>query len=67
MLARMDPLEDKGNLDGTAEGLMKAAHRQHPDLFRKMRMSAKQARRATVSWGYDRVQDRRTRTPMVPT
>jgi hypothetical protein len=40
MLARMDPFEDKGNLDGAAEGLMKAAHRQHPELFRKMMMGA---------------------------
>ncbi|UPJ55415.1 hypothetical protein [Bradyrhizobium sp. 192] len=51
MLARMDPFENKGDLDGAAVGLMKAAHRQHPELLQNMMMRANQARRANRELG----------------
>jgi hypothetical protein len=51
MLARMDPFQDKGNLDGAAPGLMAAAHRQFPGMFRKMMMGANEARRANRELG----------------
>lgn len=46
MLARMDPFEEKGNLDGSLVGLMKQANRQFPGLFEKMRLSAAEARQS---------------------
>ena len=51
MLARMDPVENKGNLDGRAPGLMAAAHRQYPGLFRKMMGTANDARRRNRALG----------------
>ena len=45
MLARMDPFEEKGNIDGRLEGLMFAANKQHPGLLAKMMPSAAEARR----------------------
>lgn len=44
MLARMDPIEEKGNRDGRQVGLMKMANRQFPGLFKKMMPSASEAR-----------------------
>jgi hypothetical protein len=54
MLARMDPLEEKGDLDGRLEGLMKAVHRQYPRLFPKMALSANEARRRNRELGLER-------------
>jgi hypothetical protein len=51
MLARMDPFENKGNLDGKAPGLMAAAHRQYPGLFRKMMPTPIEARRQNRALG----------------
>lgn len=51
LLARMDPFEEKGNLDGKQEGLMKLAHRQFPGLFEKMMLSASEARRRNRDLG----------------
>jgi len=45
MLARMDPFELKGDLDGKHVGLMKAVNQQFPGLFEKMMPSAAEARR----------------------
>jgi hypothetical protein len=45
MLARMDPFQNKGNLDGKAPGLMAAAQQQYPGLFRKMVQTPSEARR----------------------
>lgn len=45
MLARMNPFEDNGNLDGKLEGLMRMVGKQHPGLFKKMIPSASEARR----------------------
>lgn len=45
MLARMDPFEEKGNLDDRLEGLMRQTNRQFPGLFDKMRLSAAEARK----------------------
>ena len=36
MLARMDPFEDKGNLDGKGPGLLAQVQRQYPKIFGKM-------------------------------
>jgi hypothetical protein len=51
MLARMHPFQEKGNLDGAAPGLMAAASRQHPEMFRKMMLGANEARRANRALG----------------
>lgn len=45
MLARMNPFEEIGNIDGKLEGLMLMANKQHPGLFQKMMPSANEARR----------------------
>jgi len=45
MLARMDPFENKGDLDGKQIGLMKAVKRQFPGLFEKMLPSTLEAKR----------------------
>ncbi len=45
MLARMDPIEERGDKDGTQVGLMKMASKQFPGLFAKMTSSANEARR----------------------
>ena len=45
ILARMDPLTEKGNEDGRLEGLMRAVNRQYPGLFEKMMPSAADARK----------------------
>lgn len=36
MLARMDPFENKGNLDGKGPGIMAAVRQQYPRIFGKM-------------------------------
>lgn len=36
MLARVDPFQNKGDLDGTTAGLMARAHKRYPGMFRKM-------------------------------
>jgi hypothetical protein len=36
MLARMDPFEDRGNLDGKGPGIMAAVSQQYPGIFGKM-------------------------------
>ena len=51
MLARMDPFELKGDLDGKQIGLMKAVNRQFPSLFEKMMPSAAEARRSNRELG----------------
>ena len=51
MLARMDPFELKGDLDGKQVGLMKAVNRQFPGLFEKMMPSASEARRSNRELG----------------
>jgi hypothetical protein len=51
MLARMDPFELKGDLDGKQVGLMKAVNRQFPGLFEKMKPSAAEARRSNRELG----------------
>lgn len=51
MLARMDPLEEKGDRDGRSVGLMKMTNRQYPGLFTKMMPSASQARRTNRELG----------------
>lgn len=45
MLARMDPFENKGDLDGKHIGLMQNVNRQFPGLFQKMMPSAIEARK----------------------
>jgi hypothetical protein len=50
-LARMDPFELKGDLDGKHFGLMKAVNRQFPGLFEKMMPSASEARRQNRELG----------------
>jgi hypothetical protein len=40
MLARMDPFEDKGNLDGRAPGILAGVHQQFPGIFGKMMAGA---------------------------
>jgi hypothetical protein len=45
MLARMDPFENKGDLDGKQTGLMKAVKRQFPGLVEKMLPTVFEARR----------------------
>jgi hypothetical protein len=51
MLARMDPFDLKGDLDGKQEGLMKAVNRQFPGLFQRMMPSAAEARRKNRELG----------------
>lgn len=51
MLARMDPLNNKGNQDGKLDGLMKMVNRQFPGLFEKMMPSAIEARRKNRELG----------------
>lgn len=46
MLARMDPFELNGDLDGKQIGLMKAVNQQFPGLFEEMKLSAAEARRS---------------------
>jgi hypothetical protein len=36
MLARVDPLENRGDRDGKAPGLMARAHKRHPGMFERM-------------------------------
>jgi hypothetical protein len=36
MLARVDPLENRGDRDGKAPGLMARAHKRHPGMFQRM-------------------------------
>lgn len=45
MIARMDPIEEKGNRDGKTEGLMKMVNKQYPGLISKMMPSSSEARR----------------------
>jgi hypothetical protein len=45
MLARMDPIEDKGNKDGQLVRLMQMAHKEFPGLFPRMMLSPTEARR----------------------
>ncbi len=45
MMARMDPFEDRGNLDGRHIGLMTMVNRQYPGLFERMLFSANEARK----------------------
>jgi hypothetical protein len=51
MLARMDPIAERGNLDGRLEGMMKLVNRQFPGLFEKMLPSANEARRKNRELG----------------
>jgi hypothetical protein len=45
MLARMDPFQLKGDLDGRQLGLMRMVHKQFPGLFEKTMPTATEARR----------------------
>lgn len=51
MLARMDPFEEKGDIDGAQLGLMRLANRQFPGLFQRMMPSASEARRSNRELG----------------
>lgn len=51
MLARMDPLEEKGDRDGRQAGLMKMTNRQFPGLFERMMPSVSEARRKNRELG----------------
>lgn len=51
MLARMDPFEEKGNMDGKQIGLMKSVNQQFPGLFQKMTPTASEARRRNRDLG----------------
>lgn len=53
MLARMDPFEEKGNLDGSLEGLIYAVNKQKPGLLAKMMPSAIEARRNNRKLGLE--------------
>lgn len=45
MLARVDPFEFRGDLDGTNLGLLRSVNRQFPGLLKKMMPTAVEARR----------------------
>jgi hypothetical protein len=45
MLARMDPITEKGDLDGKLSGLMYEVNRQFPNIYEKMMPRAIEARR----------------------
>jgi hypothetical protein len=51
MIARMDPIAERGNLDGRLEGMMKLANRQFPGMYEKMIPSANEARRKNRELG----------------
>lgn len=51
LLARMDPFENRGDLDGRSAGLIAAAHQQFPDLLRNMMPTANEARRNNKELG----------------
>jgi hypothetical protein len=51
MLARMDPITLRGDLDGRLQGMMKLANRQFPGMFARMLPSAVEARRSNRSRG----------------
>lgn len=51
MLARMDPFENKGDLDGKHTGLMQNVNRQFPGLLQKMMLSASEARKSNKKYG----------------
>ncbi len=53
MLARMDPFEEKGNLDGSLKGLMYRVNKQKPGLLAKMMPSAIEARRSNLKLGIE--------------
>ena len=51
MLARMDPFNNRGNLDGSHLGLMQRVNKQFPGLFAKMMPTPTEARAANRSLG----------------
>jgi hypothetical protein len=51
MLARMDPFNNRGNLDGAHIGLMRLVNKQFPGLFAKMMPSPVEARAANRGLG----------------
>lgn len=51
LLARMDPLTDRGNEDGSLAGLMKNANKQFPSMFNNMMYTASAARRVNRKYG----------------
>jgi hypothetical protein len=51
MLARMDPITHRGDLDGRVEGMMKLANRQFPGMFARMLPSAVEARQSNRKRG----------------
>jgi hypothetical protein len=51
MLSRMDPIEEKGDLDGKQNGLMRNTHKQFPGMFQKMILSPIEARRQNRAMG----------------
>ena len=53
VFARMNPFEEKGNADGTLEGLMRMANRQYPGIFQKMIPTANEARRHNREFGIE--------------
>lgn len=51
-VGRIDPIANRGDLDGHSNGLMRSVHRQHPGLLREMfGASAIEARRRARSLG----------------
>lgn len=51
IIARMDPINERGNLDGRLDGMLKMANRQFPGMFKKMIPSASEARRKNREYG----------------
>lgn len=50
-LARMDPITEKGDLDGKLKGIMYMVNKQYPTLYNQMRLSASEARRRNKELG----------------
>lgn len=50
-LARMDPINERGNLDGRLEGIMYMVNKQFPNLYNQMRLTASEARRKNKELG----------------
>ena len=51
MLARMDPVTDRGNKDGKLTGLIANVHAHHPGMIRKMMLSPSEARKQNRKLG----------------
>jgi hypothetical protein len=51
VMARMDPFHNRGDLDGSHLGLMRAVNKQFPGFFQKMMPSPSEARRVNRDLG----------------